>query len=259
MQSALRNAISVVATARPRPRRYVNGTTIVTVNWNSLPFLRPMVAATQANSPPDARIVVVDNDSTDGSREWLATRPDIRTIRLPVNVGHGLALDLASPTIDTEYLAVLDVDAFPISGGWLDESTAALQSGASVAGIRLHRNYIHPSFLVIRTELVHRLRLTFRPWGRMSGDSDRAPMFFDVGEMLSQRLIIRGGGSSTMHRFEITESIGPNLAGSVYGGLVYHNFYATQGDGNDAALEMWHDALRRHLPAEVWSPLLDET
>src|SRR5262249_11524227 len=142
---AFRNAVSLVASARRRPRTYVTGTTVVTVNWNSLPFLRPMIAATQANSPDDAQILVVDNHSTDGSREWLATRSDVRTMRLPINVGHGFALDLATPTIDTEYMAVLDVDAFPISASWLDESIAALRSGASVAGIRLHRNYIHPS------------------------------------------------------------------------------------------------------------------
>ena len=257
-QSAFRNAVSLVARARPRPSGYVSGTTVLTVNWNSLPFLRPMVAATRANSPLDTRILVVDNHSTDGSREWLASRPDIRTMALPVNVGHGLALDLATPTVDTEYVAVLDVDAFPISPTWLEESIAALQPVACVAGGKLHRNFIHPSFLVIRTELVHRLKLTFRPWGRITTNRNQAPMFFDVGEMLSQRLIIREGGSDAIHGFPITELTGPGHAGTVYGGLVYHNMYATQGLGNDGALAMWHAAIRRHLPAEVWGDVIDE-
>lgn len=35
--------------------------------------------------------------------------------RLPVNVGHAIALDLAMRRITTEFVAVLDVDAMPVS------------------------------------------------------------------------------------------------------------------------------------------------
>ena len=57
---------------RQRPvRAYRPGVTVLTVNWNSLPFLQPMLDVIRAMSPPDTEILVVDNGSTDGSVEHL--------------------------------------------------------------------------------------------------------------------------------------------------------------------------------------------
>ena len=120
------------------------GTTVVTVNWNSLPFLQPMLDATRAMSPGDTEIMVVDNGSSDGSVEYLRRRGDVRVLPLPVNFGHGVALDIGAALVRTEHLAVLDIDAFPVSDRWLSESIAALDAGVWVAGAHMHRNFIHP-------------------------------------------------------------------------------------------------------------------
>jgi len=138
-----------------RPSAYRPGTTVVTVNWNSLPYMQRSLAAIRSMSPADTEILVVDNASTDGSRDYLRTLPDIRTTLLPVNVGHGVALDLVLPLIDTEYVAILDIDAFPIASDWLHQSIAAVESGAKAAGALLHRNFIHPSFFVSQTQTLH--------------------------------------------------------------------------------------------------------
>jgi glycosyltransferase involved in cell wall biosynthesis len=244
----IRRTASAVARVKRRPHSYRPGVTVVTVNWNSLPFLRAMVAAVRAMSPPDIEIVVVDNASTDGSREWLRTQPDIRVIELPVNVGHGVALDLAVPTIDTEYLAVLDVDAFPISDQWLQQSIAALEAGAKAAGARMHRNFVHPCFLVTYTKVLHDYGLTFRPVGSLAKLSTEAPLFLDVAEALSQRLIVKFGGGQALHFFDITSTRGTGVDGAVFGGLVYHNMFATQGKGRDDALRHWHEALATYHP-----------
>jgi cellulose synthase/poly-beta-1,6-N-acetylglucosamine synthase-like glycosyltransferase len=247
-KAVLRAAVSTVARATPRPATYRTGTTVVTVNWNSLPYLRAMLAATRGASPADVEFLVVDNGSSDGSREWLATQQDVRVLRLPINVGHGGALDLAMPRIDTEFVAVLDVDAFPVSARWLDESVAALERGAVIAGARMHRNFIHPCFLVMRTRLIHQYGLTFVPVGSLSRADTRAPLFLDVGEAMSQRMILKFGGGHALYPFEITSTRGPGVAGAVFGGLVYHNAYATQGRGRDGAIQMWHDALAEYHP-----------
>ncbi|MDO8392266.1 MAG: glycosyltransferase [Actinomycetota bacterium] len=226
---------------------YRPGVTVVTVNWNSLPFLSVMLDATRAMSPPDTEILVVDNGSTDGSRDYLATRRDVRVARLPLNFGHGIALDLALPTVDTEFVAILDVDAFPINDKWLSVSVAALESGALVAGAHMHRNFIHPCFFVTRTKLIHDLGLTFRPFGRTQSRFRVAPLFLDVAEALCQRLIIYGGGSAVLHRFPITSLKGPGMAGAVFGGLVYHNQGATWGERKGIAPSDWHEAVGHHL------------
>lgn len=234
---------------RQRPvRSYRPGVTVITVNWNSLTFLRSMLDATRAMSPPDTEILVVDNGSTDGSVEYLRDRGDVRVVRLPLNVGHGIALDVGVALVGTEHLAVLDVDAFPISDRWLDESLAALDDGAKVAGAHMHRNFVHPCFLVTSTRLLRDHDLTFRPVGSLARLDTRAPLFLDVGEALSQRMIVKFGGGRALHFFEVTSLRGPSMAGAVFGGLVYHNMFATQGSGRGGALDYWHEALGEHHP-----------
>lgn len=245
---AIRAAGSAVARVRPRPRSYRPGVTVVTVNWNSLSFLRVMLDIVRSASPAGTEILVVDNGSSDGSLEYLRARPDVRTLRLPVNVGHGVALDLVMPVVDTEYVAVLDIDAFPISDQWLERSITALVDGAHVAGARMHRNFVHPCFLVTRTKVLHELGLTFKPVGSLAKLSSSAPLFLDVGEALSQRLIVKFGGGHAIHFFEITSIRGPGNTGSVFGDLVYHNQYATQGAHHGNALEIFLAAAQHCHP-----------
>jgi len=233
-----------------RGKTYRPGITVLVVNWNSLPFLRVTVDAIRQMSPADVRILVIDNASSDGSVEFLNSRPDVDLLRLPLNVGHGVALDIGAATVDTEYLAVLDVDAFPVSPSWLDESVRALEAGHQIAGAHMHRNFIHPCFLVTRTPMLHRMDLTFRPVGSIGRGERSAPLFLDVGEALSQRVIVKFGGSQALHRFEITSLEGPSMAGAVFGGLVYHNMFATQGDGQGSALDLWERAIATHLGAQ---------
>lgn len=250
---AVRGVGATVARVR-RPGRdatYRPGVTVVTVSWNSLPFLRVMLDATRAMSPSDTEILVVDNGSSDGSVEYLRTRNDVRVMRLPTNVGHGVALDLAMAAVDTEYAALLDVDAFPISDRWLDESIAALNAGAQIAGARMHRNFVHPCFLVTRPRLLHEYGLTFRPVGSLAVSKKKAPLFFDVGEALTQRVILKFGGGRAIHYFEITSLRGPGNAGQVFGDLVYHNLWATHGNRRGEALELFREAVDQYHPG-IW-------
>lgn len=251
---SVRSVGAAVAWAR-RPRSkatYRRGVTVVTVNWNSLPFLRMMLDATQRMSPPGTEFLVVDNGSSDGSVDYLLQRNDVRVMRLPTNVGHGVALDLAIATIDTEYVAVLDVDAFPISEHWLSDSIDELESGAQIAGARMHRNFVHPCFLVTRTRVLHEYGLTFRPVGSLANRGTKAPLFLDVGEALTQRLIVKFGGGGAIRFFEITSLRGPGNAGQVFGNVVYHNLWATHGDRRPEALELFREAVDQYHPG-LWS------
>src|SRR6188508_1923632 len=74
----------------------------------------------------DARLVVVDSGSSDGSEVWLRTlaeRGDIDLIRTPHNVGHGPGLELARAATHSDYVVTLDSDAFPLSDRWLPDLT----------------------------------------------------------------------------------------------------------------------------------------
>jgi GT2 family glycosyltransferase len=61
---------------------------IVLVNYNGMRFMPDCLASLQQIDEPHARIVVVDNASTDGSAAWVAARyPEITLIQMPTNQG----------------------------------------------------------------------------------------------------------------------------------------------------------------------------
>ena len=222
---------------------------MVTVNWNSWPYLEVLIDTVRRRSPPGAEILVVDNGSRDGSLEQLRRHPDVRVCRLRFNAGHELALDIGVLLCRTEFAVTLDVDAFPLHERWLEELLGPLSRGASVSGARLNREYVHPCCWAMRTrrfaERGHSFRSDYRP--REAGRDASG----DVGEIISQR------EAPALHFLEVTEQRGPGDVGTVFGGLVYHNFYATRFratrertlDEQVSAADperAWEDALRRY-------------
>lgn len=228
------------------------GVTVVTVTWNSLEYLEVCLRGIRRFSPESVEIIVVDNHSTDGTPQYLASQ-DVRTIRPPTNIGHGLGLDLAFAHARTEFVVTLDVDAFPISSEWLSTVLDPLREGSVVAGAYVQRAFIHPSFLAMRRDDYLRLGLRFVPIGLPTapGGVPRG-VFMDVGEALSQTVAVVSG-SAALHRIPITRTTGDQLVGAVYGDVVYHNFFATQGRPElvEASRRAWSAAVERYLDGEA--------
>lgn len=79
------------------------------------------------------RVLVIDNDSADGTTEELAAHPlRPRVLRLPHNRGYAGALAAALPHIKTPFMAWLNDDAEP-SPDWLDALERSLDADASTA------------------------------------------------------------------------------------------------------------------------------
>ena len=194
--------------------------TVVTVNWNSWRYLEVLIEVVRRRSPTGTRIVAVDNGSKDESRSRLQGREDVRTVALPLNLGHELAMDIGVLLAGTEFVVALDVDAFPLHDRWLEELLAPLSEGAQVAGARLNRDYVHPCCWAMRTErfvtMKHSFRSRYQP---REGTRDASG---DVGEAISTR------EAPAVRFFEVTSQRGPGDVGTVFGELVYHNFYATR-------------------------------
>ena len=175
----------------------------------------------------DARLVVVDNASNDGTEQWLnllAQRGDIDLIRSETNLGHGPALELARSKTRSPYLVALDSDAFPLSADWLAQLRARLNDEVKVAGILHHRDYVHPSCLLIARETLNELKLSFL------NEKDQQSQF-DVAERISHEVKRRGFGiaglkrTGAQRRGSISE---PVYLGSEYEGSVYHQWYTTR-------------------------------
>jgi len=174
-----------------------------------------------------ARLTVVDNMSTDGAEEWLnflARRNDINLIRCKTNLGHGPGIELARQRTSAPYIVTLDSDAFPLHDDWLRQLRARLKGTTKVAGIRHHRNYIHPACLMVARKTLEDFGLTFL-------DEKNQPSQLDVAERISHELARRGYDISGLERTDAQcrgSAAEPIYLGSCYEGLVYHQWYTTR-------------------------------
>lgn len=100
---------------------------IIVVNWNGGEFLRRSLESVSRFPPHlDYEIIVVDNASTDGSREWLASLGDrIRLIANAENVGFGRANNQAFAATEAPMLFLLNSDA-ELQEGAIDRLIATL-------------------------------------------------------------------------------------------------------------------------------------
>jgi len=207
--------------ARMRLRGLRPGSTVVIVNWNTAPLLRVVVPMVDARSSADVAVMVVDNGSSDDSVGYarsLGAR--VRCLRLPTNVGHAIALDIATLVCRTEVVVTLDSDAFPIDDGWLDVVRAPLRTGAVVAGLRSSRSFVHPVFMAVDVAAFVRERLSFQlhrtdhPGEEELWGVNR----WDTAELLSSRV-----GPERLGFLEPRPRRDLGLPGMTVGGVVYHH------------------------------------
>ena len=106
--------------------------TIVIVTWDAIDLLPGCLESLRAQEWRGQRplLVVVDNASTDGTRDWLAAHaPDVQVVTAPRNLGFAGGANLGIGASGTPYVAVLNDDA-TVDPGWL----AALADDLDSAG-----------------------------------------------------------------------------------------------------------------------------
>ena len=103
---------------------------VIIVAFQSGAFLQRCVDALSAQEGVAWECVVVDNGSTDGSVDALRVDARFTTLRAGTNLGFAAANNLGARGAETEWLALLNPDAFP-RPGWLK----ALVEGAQEAGV----------------------------------------------------------------------------------------------------------------------------
>ena len=83
----------------------MHGTLVVIIAYNARRYTIECIESVRKKLTPGTyKIVVVDNASTDGIREWLSWQSDILLIKSDTNIGFGPACNLAvRSTLGTEY------------------------------------------------------------------------------------------------------------------------------------------------------------
>lgn len=107
-------------------------TAVVILNWNGKPFLEQFLPTLIRYSRDQARIVVADNASTDGSVEFVREHfPEAEIIRNPENGGFSKGYNDALSQIDATYFVLLNSD-IEVTEGWLTPMISLMDSDPMV-------------------------------------------------------------------------------------------------------------------------------
>jgi len=83
----------------------------ITVNYNTRALLQGLVVFfSQVCLPFSWTLTVVDNASSDGSLEFLASCPDLQVVRNTENIGYGRAMNRGIAATESRYLCLLNTD-----------------------------------------------------------------------------------------------------------------------------------------------------
>ncbi len=99
--------------------------TVIIPNWNGAERLRRLLLALRSQSAGPARVIVVDNGSTDESRS-VAEAEGAELIALPTNLGFAAAVNTGIMAAATPWLAILNNDVVP-EPGWLERLLEAAE------------------------------------------------------------------------------------------------------------------------------------
>jgi GT2 family glycosyltransferase len=107
--------------------------TVIVVNWNGGALLAECLRHLEMQTFKSARVLVLDNASSDGSIAAAGIPANnIELLQLDVNLGFAAANNRALAQCDTEFVALLNPDAFP-EPDWLECLLAAAHSNPEVA------------------------------------------------------------------------------------------------------------------------------
>ncbi|HKE00365.1 MAG TPA: glycosyltransferase family 2 protein, partial [Planctomycetota bacterium] len=101
-----------------RPSRTETVSIVVPV-WNNLRFTKLCIGSIERFTAPPFETIVVDNGSTDGTPEWLSSRPDVRAIRNETNRGFAAACNQGIEAARGEHVVLLNNDVV-VTPDWLE-------------------------------------------------------------------------------------------------------------------------------------------
>jgi GT2 family glycosyltransferase len=106
---------------------------IIVVSWNALEHLKNYLPSVVDTDYPHFEIIIADNASTDGSKEWVRQQyPDVKIAELNQNYGYCGGNNRAVPHAEGDILIFLNNDV-RVEPDWLDGLARCFQRNESVA------------------------------------------------------------------------------------------------------------------------------
>lgn len=244
----------------------VEQVTAIIPNWNRAALLGRALESLRRQSVPCARLLVVDNGSTDSSRGAAASAgADI--LPLPSNLGFAAAVNHGVRASSTRWIWIVnnDVELHP---GCLEKLLdAALSSGAAFAAPRV-RQLANPSRLDASYDLLARSGCAWRagaglPEGPLFAEP-RAIRFAPMTAVLIRRDVFDSAGPLDEFFGSYLEDVEFFLRASLQGfegvyvpsAIAYHQGSATLGAWSPAMTELLSRnqllLAAKHFPASWW-------
>jgi GT2 family glycosyltransferase len=108
---------------------------VALANWNGAHYLVRCLDAIVAQTAPLASITVVDNGSTDGSRELLRGRyPDVLVLENPSNMGFAAGYNRAIAAGRAEVVLVINTDVF-LAPDFVAQALAGFADGTAIGAV----------------------------------------------------------------------------------------------------------------------------
>jgi GT2 family glycosyltransferase/glycosyltransferase involved in cell wall biosynthesis len=196
--------------------------TAVVPVWNHANLTLDCLRALAASSV-SVRVVVIDNGSTDETRQLLDRFAGIQVIRNESNLGFVDATNQGIAVAETEFVLLLNNDAM-VSSDSLWWAIAALDSDSSVAGVA--------SKVVLPNGLIQDAGNFLWPGGQAEGYLRGSPPSF--GAAMYQRDVDFGAGAALLLRTELVKSLG----------ALAEEFRPAYGEEVDLCLRIWKQGSR---------------
>ena len=110
---------------------------IAILNWNGKKLLQRFLPSVIENSP-EARVLVIDNASGDGSQDYIRkNHPEIRLIQLDDNYGYAGGYNRGLKKIDTDLICLLNNDVL-VKKNWLLPIIEHFKANTNTAIVQPH-------------------------------------------------------------------------------------------------------------------------
>jgi GT2 family glycosyltransferase/tetratricopeptide (TPR) repeat protein/2-polyprenyl-3-methyl-5-hydroxy-6-metoxy-1,4-benzoquinol methylase len=126
--------------ARPAPRTDWGLTSIIILTWNQFEYTRLCLDSIRRHTHAPYELIIVDNGSTDGTRQWLESFPDIKLIANRENLGFPRGANQGIRAASGDNILLLNNDAV-VTPGWLRRLLLHLHSASDVGIVGPLTNY----------------------------------------------------------------------------------------------------------------------
>lgn len=170
------------------------------VNWNGMRYLKQCLESIKKQTYPNIEIIIVDNNSNDGSLEFLKSDyPEINIVENKINIGFSRAHNQAIQLSKGEFIIPLNFDIF-LFPDFVKEMVKAVNSYEDVGIVsgKLYKKFNNESPSVLDTTGITMNNM-------FSGD--RGENSEDYGQFGKSEFVFGASGAAPLYKRKMLEDI----------------------------------------------------